>query len=358
MVIYCIIIFLLFVSVYVENTAQRRHLDIDVANRSTMSVYLIMVFIITLVSAIRYDVGADCLGYYEEYDDLKDGITFGLQNYEPGFLFFNKLLGHFFTNPQTIIVATSLIINVLIAFEIKRRSKYPLFSLFCYVTFFFYFVSLNVIRQYIAIGVVFLAFGYLFKNNKKGYLIYALACIFASLFHISGLIGLLGLLAYKLRQNTIIKIAIVVLAIFLYMSVGQISSLLISYFPVYDIYSDYGREGGSDSSIFILSIILFISWFFEKRLNNRIQHYNFYQNCIALGVFLNILAGVNIMYARMGMYFTINLIVFVPMVISTIKNENRGIFRIMVLALSIAYCFWNLSNNNGRVLPYKTIFGF
>lgn len=357
MTIYSIIIVLLFVAVFIEDqNLKKRQLRGHNINR-VQGLYLILVAFITIVSAIRYDVGADCLGYYEDYDNLKDGIVLGLQDYEPGFMMLNKLLGLFFVNPQCIIVTTSLIINILIAVEIQKRSKYPLLSLFCYVTFFFYFISMNVIRQYISIAIVFGATGFLFNNNKKGIVYYSIAMLLAASFHVSGLIGFLGLLAYWVKQNKVFKISIVIFSVFLYLSVGSISSFIISYVPVYEFYSDYGREGGSDSSVFILFVILLISWLFENKLSKNIEHYNFYQNCLVLGVFLNILANINIMYARMGMYFTINLTLFIPAVIAAINIKNRSLVRFVIMVIAVAYCFWNLSNNNGRVLPYKTIMG-
>ena len=104
--------------------------------------------------------------------------------------------------------------------------------------------------------------------------------------------------------------------------------------------------------IAILSVILVWSWIYQKRMELKVPYYNYYQNCIAAGLLLNILSSTNVMFGRLGMLFTINLIIFIPLLVNSINRH----YKLIIMAISIAYCIWNLSNNNATVVPYDSCF--
>lgn len=350
---YISLIIFLIVTTIIEVTLSKKN-NINSTRNIEQVLFLVVVFVVTYISAIRFDVGADCLSYYNDYHGLKDGNTLGMQYYEPGFLYLCKFLGVFFEEPQWLIVTTSIIILGFISSEIKRISRYPIFSMFCFVTFYFYFISMNITRQYMALGFVFWGQRFLLEPIKYGKIKFTIVCLLSLLLHSTGIVGLLILLAKNLKQTQKIKILVIVSFVVLYFSTNIMSSILLAIFPFYADYFDYGRSGNSDSSIIILIAILILCWILEKDARKKILNYDFYLNCIVFGIYLNILASINIMFSRVGIYFTINLIVFLPMMVYALKNGS--FYRLIIIVVSIVYCLWNLGNNNAGVVPYNSFF--
>lgn len=322
------------------------------------SSFILAVLIILILAAIRYCVGEDCESYYDDFLALKDGDLLGLKEYEPGFILVNMALGNVFDNPQCIIIFTSIVIYGLTADYIRKVSPYPILSVFFYLTFYFYFISLNIVRQFMGISVILWGTQFLNTSKKFKWILFILCCLLAYSFHSSCIVGVFYPILYRLKQTSVSKIFILCFAFILYFTVDYFANTLLSIFPQYQFaYSNYGKGGGTDSSVIILFILLFISWAFEKQVkdDNLKRNYSFFQNCIVAGIFLNILGNVNIMFARMGYMFTVNLIILVPVIIF-ISKKRETILSLSVV-LSMAYCIWNLLNNNATVLPYQIFFG-
>jgi len=320
--------------------------------------YMIVLFTITLLSALRYDVGADCMTYYRNFDYIVRNDYFGIASYEPGFIMLYQIVGYFFKDPQSIIVASSIIINILVGKKIYNTSPYPILSLYCYLSFYFYFISLNVIRQFVAISIVFYFMDYAFLKGIKNKLIFIIICLFASTFHSIGIFGLFYFLLSRFRHNMWVKMGTLLLAGTFVVTAKTFTSYLFTYLPSYELYADYGREGSSKTLIAILSMMLIISWFFQKKGDSYIKNYNLYQNLIAVGLLLNCLADANIMFSRFSYLFIINLIIIIPLLISKINTSNSSIVvaKLILIILSFSYCLLNLSINNGSVVPYHFCF--
>ena len=174
----------------------------------------------------------------------------------------------------------------------------------------------------------------------------------STLFHFSGILGVAYIALIKTRQTKKIKILLITLSGVLNVLANFLSPYIATILPRYSLYADYGHGGGADSSIAILSVILVWSWIYQKRMELKVPYYNYYQNCIAAGLLLNILSSTNVMFGRLGMLFTINLIIFIPLLVNSINRH----YKLIIMAISIAYCIWNLSNNNATVVPYDSCF--
>ena len=317
--------------------------------------FLIGVAVITVLSALRYDVGADCLTYYNNYESIVEGDILAQALYEPGTILLYRLLGIFFLSPQAFIIATSLIINILIGVRLYRSSPYPILSLYLYLTLYYYFISLNVIRQFVAISMIFYGIDYLFKDGLKNKVVFVIICVIASTFHSTGLFGLLYFMVYKIKQSGIVKFAILISAVVFYVSGKYFENAIFSVFHDYDLYSDYGREGSTNTLIVMMMSLLFISWSFEKQLIKKVADYHFYENCIAAGLLLNCIGTSNIMFSRFSYLFVINLLIFFPIIVLHTSNliHKRTYSKMLIIGISFAYCILNLLINNASVVPYN-----
>lgn len=328
-----------------------------IPKKSYFSVQNVAICLISLLllflSSLRYDTGADTLGYYNDYVYINTSSIFlSNQKYEYGYVLLNKLLWFFTHNAQVIIIVTSCITNILIISEIKKASCFPLTSIFCYVCFYFYFLSFNVLRQFLAIAIVFYANKWLLSDEKRGMLKYAISCCIGVLIHSSTLLPLLTCLFIKKKQTLLVKL-IIVIVFFVFLLMGETLSKAISgVIPKYSIYFDYGRTGSTTSSILLLGVLLLGSWIIDSCGVFEIANYAFFQNCIAMGLLLNVIAMTNVLFSRVASFYTINLILFFPSIIKKI-NKQRFWVHLSIVVFGLLYCIWNLLNNNGGVVPYR-----
>lgn len=351
---FTMIAFVLFILIF-EKFAYRANERTNVIVFRNIGFWVIVI-LITFLSALRYNTGADNLGYLMDFTNISTKkISTTIRNYEIGYFFLNYLLAIFFKEPQVIIITTSVIITILLSLEIKRSSCMPILSLFCYITFYYYFISFNIIRQFIAVSIVFFANRFLLSDKKHHFMKFAIMCYIASLFHYSALVSIITMFFIRKKQTTVIKTIIILMIIVFYIFSSKFSVLIAGIIPRYSEYSYYGRSGGSDSSIIILSIILVVTWFFEKYSLTG-KNFYFYQNCVVVGLILNILAKDNIIFSRVAYFYTINLIILIPLLVKHNFLKEKVIIKIFVIIVGILYCLWNLSNNNAGVVPYLWYF--
>ena len=116
--------------------------------------------IFLLFGGLRYNVGTDFESYCEiftnickDWDDVLYGGT------ERGFVWLNRIVSLYTTDPQWIIFITNAIICVFGLTCICKFSLFTPISLYIFYTT-IYYQGFNLIRQGIACAIVLLAFGY------------------------------------------------------------------------------------------------------------------------------------------------------------------------------------------------------
>jgi hypothetical protein len=140
------------------------------------------------------------------------------------------------------------------------------------------------------------------------------------------------------------------------MTLTYLAPLLVTVSPIFERYLCYNYDEIQHiqfMAVVIPFVILVISWVLQvDRENERL--YMFYQNSMAIGLLLGLFSAVNVLFFRVGLLFMMNSIIFLPMIIA---NSKSSIFiKLIVMAFSVIYCFYNLTNNNGSVVPYNTFF--
>ena len=99
---------------------------------------------------------------------------------EPGYRALQKVVVLFGGSFRWIIVITSLLAGGLVFTAIWRQSRSPALAIYFYVTTSNYFLSLNIVRQYLAIGFMLVALTYVFDRRPWRFLLIVAA---GALFH-------------------------------------------------------------------------------------------------------------------------------------------------------------------------------
>jgi transmembrane protein EpsG len=125
---------------------------------------LLVIASLVVIAGLRSNIG-DTYFYMHSYEighfDLKN-IDF---RDDFGFYVFQSLLQHISDDPQILVFTTALITNVLIVLVLYRYSRMVEISLFVYIAFGMFTVSMNGIRQSLAAAVVFAGTKYLLNGD-------------------------------------------------------------------------------------------------------------------------------------------------------------------------------------------------
>src|SRR5690625_2272592 len=162
---------------------------------------LIVLFIqLYLILAFRNpSVGIDSIPYINIFERTKrhSFFDFSFSRHEPGYLFFNKMLG--FIDSHQIFIAIMAFIPLIMIFRfISKESKIIWLSIFLFITLGFYTNTFNWMRQIIAMALVATSYSYLKNENKKGFFIYV---FLATLFHVSAIAFLIVYFVRKIKDR-------------------------------------------------------------------------------------------------------------------------------------------------------------
>ena len=106
---------------------------------------------------------------------------------EPGYRVLQEAVVFFGGSFRWVVVATSLLAGGLVFTAIWRQSRAPVLAVYFYVATSNYFLSLNIVRQYIAIGFVLVALAYVLDRRPWRFLALVAAGAF---FHKTALLAL------------------------------------------------------------------------------------------------------------------------------------------------------------------------
>lgn len=218
-----------------------------------------------LVFIFSYPSGGDWIGYFLNYNCLINSIcTINTPTFEPGFNGFVLLFGNLgFLGYNAIIVA----FNVYAISRFSKLFENSSFIFFSLLSFFFWVIYVEAIRQSIAISLLLIAIPYLFKHQRVKF---ALLIILATLFHTTAIIALLFVIPTisvrlsKLSSFALVCLSTVFLAIpvlvlnFVYMILqpGSLAQQKLSFYLSSDAYQPQFSAGVGTIFDFILLFIV------------------------------------------------------------------------------------------------------
>lgn len=323
--------------------------------RNKWEYFLITILFIVLftLSAFRDGVGTD----YKNYESLFYGyISVGdaaIERLEPGFKIIFELVSFFTSEPRLFFIITSFLILSFFFLGFFKYSRSILLSIFLFISLYYYFNSLNTIRQFVGMSIVFYV-STRYLVDRKLYK-YVLSVIFASLFHLSALIVIPAYWLCKEISFRTVLILLFCLPVVL-LSYDFFASFIFKIFPSYAIYSDY--QTGSSSVFLAIQMAFFIIIFMVYKNNKiwtKVELISF--NFSLISLFLYVLSYKNIIFFRVGIYFGMYLLILVPAALNNFKSSvNKMIFYLACIFLGLINLSYHLYNNVSEVLPFRLIF--
>ena len=304
-------------------------------NTSTILLLLTFSFIIGL----RWDVGMDYMTYYNLcvgnfiYDSQIERIELIPQML---FIICNKLYLPYYI---WFIIMAFLQIYFIVKASFKGYVKYLPTCIFFFMVLFLGY-NMNIIRQGVAYSIVFYAISFISEEQKKKYFYYI---ILASLFHKSALILLpFGFLQYKgININRFIQLIIYLSSTF---SGIYIVDIIISQVePIIKIIwgeDKYDRMLGNELEnqvnsgygVLFIDLLCIIIILFSKQILRLHENIKPYYWLFFIGACLFHPTMRLQYFLRINLYFFINIILLIAIVIKDIKNP---IINFIIYFLSI-----------------------
>lgn len=160
---------------------------------------IVLIIILTLFGGLRSEsVGTDTLYYKWAFTEINKGNYELL--YEPGFVFFSKAIlimsNANYTFLFTIIESLTVLFSVIRLWELRSEIDFA-YSIFIYYCI-FYLPSFNIMRQALAMALLFWGTRYLFKEK---YLKFLIVLIIAVSVHLAAIVCIAYLALYLIIQN-------------------------------------------------------------------------------------------------------------------------------------------------------------
>lgn len=307
-----------------------------------------------ITSAIRYDVGWDYLKIYT------NGFFMIGKGYMPHYFSeipFDFLVKEIYIisnqNPDWLFIICSFLTFIFLTKAIKEQSINVVFSIILVFLIRYYFLTLNIVRQGIAMSIILCSYRFIKERNLKKYVI---TILLASCFHMMSLIYIpiyyIYTIDWKKKKNIVFATILPIFAIIIYFVVLK-----------YTKYGGYINSIQNDNSFLIHEIILsgtilFLALLEKKNVVIEKGYFDTYFIMQILTFIISICSRFLPVADRIVWLLYIQNIFFVPIIIRNIKKSSQRIIVtvcLIMLMFTGAYMQTEISDSY-NIIPYKTIF--
>ncbi|SFC17382.1 EpsG family protein [Butyrivibrio sp. YAB3001] len=318
------------------------------------NICLLIIFVLLFgVSALRLNVGNDYLNYVEFMH-----LVFS-KAYVPTELGFNVLtyVVYYLCGFENYILVFALFAFATIYFFMKamlEQSEWFTFSFMMFMLLGYYFQSLSTVRYYLALSMALYSIKYLMKGDYPKFL---LIVIIGSLFHKSLLVVLLLYFVAKLDFKRWMYVALIIAGISCLFLKDIYLKIVVFLYPSYKN-TEYLAGGTSGANIVRCLVILAFSLYLYNDVVKDNKNNKFYFMCNVLATVLYIFGSFLPVISRIGYYLTVTHILFIPVLIKGIKDENKRNIAIVVTVIAclgyFAMYMRGAAGDGIRILPYET----
>ncbi len=310
-----------------------------------------------IYSGIREGVGVDYFSYSDIFLEIKNGMN--ANEFEPfnmAIINFSQLIGM----GENLIFTTYSIITIIgVLYFCKNLSNNKEVSLFIFAAIsIFYLSTFNLVRQWAAISMMLFAITSLI--NQKKYRVVTFIT-FACMFHFSAMV-LVIIPFLKIRFSKKAVLIIFLLGVLL----SGFSLLIIEQLPYARYLNDSFKSDRSISLLFFSTYVIalflpifYVGYFNDKKIitNKEVMLIN--MNLLSI-LILIIGLVLNIDFQslmRLNIYFSIQLIILIPMMLSKLNISIRKIiYPIFIISITIFYGYIIAFKGEEYMLtPYNSI---
>ena len=340
-VFYCLIALFGVYTFYHRNSPWKRHV---------WGIILMTILFTALVALRHPSMGIDLhygestgyLASYQEIAKLSFRDLFALenwQNYEWGYVVFNKLLSYISTDYQVLLIACAILSVVPVGLVIALYSEDYDFSMVVYLGLPCALIVFSTLRQAIAVGICCIA--YLFIQ-KKQWAPFLLLVFLAWLFHGSALVFLVAYPAYHLKLKRWQRLLGIPVLGGIFLGRYQLFNLAMKLMDKNAVPVD---TGAYRLMLVFWLIYLFCVVFWDKEDDISGGFLNvFYFACVC-----QCFSNVDQIAERLGYYFMVALVIALPNIVAHVRNfKFRMFLKYSICSVFVAFglysfytCYWS-----------------
>lgn len=296
---------------------------------------LSIVILLILILGLRYYVGID----YGNYEDIYNEINDFTPTIEPLWLFLNDFFRSLGFRSRIFFFITSIIIVLGYYKGIKEMSPNIYLSLFLFIIAGFYLESANIVRQYVAMAILF---GYFTCFLNGQYWKYFLCILVASMFHFSALI--IAPIIYLSRIKYPVWLLFAIL-IFTYIYGNSILNMTMQYimslleeFGLYQYEVDDIDSGVNTGllKLFYHLLVFGILFLYMRFKQSNPSHLYILINMLVIGLAIYNICYIFTPARRLYLYFFTYLIIVCPYCLNWFKKKSQ------IIITGIVCCVFGL----------------
>lgn len=324
-----------------------------------LTVFLGFAILVT-VASLRYMVGTDFQTYMNiisRYGNMpwNELLSFSYSG-DFGFKIFTKSI--YQIGGHKLFFAVSALFTILPIYLIIKNNFQRIYTglSFVYFLLLFYPASYNIIRQYIAAGIIFYSLKYIFSGNSKKFI---LLILLAFLFHKSAIVFLPVYFFWNHRENKIANLRIIIPSMVIVVIMVLNYSLVIEFFSslqVFESYSTYSisQERGSNRDFFVYLLMLIIFFIFLKKLRKIDERNMLFFIMFFIGVVISLTGFYHPQVKRIAIYYQLPSMILIGYLPMVFVKEYR--FFIMLSITVTAMMFFIVTYyviGNAQIFPYR-----
>lgn len=301
--------------------------------------------VITFQGLRAFTVGTDIPVYIKGYTEIGTSDAWTYQNFEIGYVVFNKLCYFFGLSAQAFLFVTAALIQIPVFYTLYQFAERPLFSVYLYFAFGSFYMTFSGLRQSIAMAFCFLAYIYIRKRRPVGFVALILL---AMTFHTSAVICLV---LYPLYHHIRIGANIMPFAMLALLVLFFFRRQLLTLFSLlyYGTSAEIVNTGAYTMFLFYLGIYL-ISFL----IGERDKDFEGLRNILLLLVFINCFASVHNHISRAGFPLTLYLTFYIPTLIKRFRPRPAILFYLTFYTGCVAFFLLKLGSMG--TLPFQFFF--
>ena len=330
-------------------------------NRKCLSVFYVFLifFVIFLMSAFRNDIG-DTFQYKHSYS-LLNNYKFSTEG-DWGFGLFQYILYNINTDPQFLIIITSLITVGFNVYNLYHYCSYMELEIYMYITSGYFTTTMNGIRQSMLAAVVF-TFTRIIEKEKT--MLFIIAVILASPFHQSVLILIPVYFIVKQEAWSKTTVAVIIISCIGFMGFSTIFPALLEALEDtnYGYYANQTDMGGSSfMRVIVNAVPVVLAYIKRKELKESWPKSNIFVNMALINVIFVAFGMYNWIFNRFTIYFQLYNFVLIPYIIQNCfkgKEKRLLYFGFMLCYFGFFYYEQVIGLNmqyNSKYLKFDNIF--
>lgn len=335
------------------------------SNGATQFFAVLSLSIPILISGLRYEVGSDFHNYMRSFgrassNSYSDFLSSG--NMEIGFFTLQKIAS-WSNDPRMMFILASTITVLFVYLAIRSHDSKIFISVsFLMYLFILFPTSLNIMRQEIALAIVFYSLKFIFKRRFFKFLFFSLL---ASSFHITALVILpfyfmfsyfKGELNSKDKKFVFIRVIFTVITLIFVINFDYFLSML-SNVGGFEKFDDYATQvdRGSNREILLKVLIFAVVLTFSRKLVEFDSRNKLYVFFLGVDILLTLVGFWNPFVKRVTLYFNIVQILVIPSIITILVHRLEkyvGVSIILFYCLGYFVLVYYILGQS-KVIPYN-----